>query len=356
MKVFASIRLTVCCLFWLGVLTFFGTLYQTEHGIYLAQERYFHSLIWMAGGFIPLPGGLLTMGTLFLNLSVSLFHHYQAGLRMPGLLLIHIGLMMMLAGGFMTRLTGLDATVSLDEGAGTNVAQSVDEWELALWKDPGAVREVLAYDLKNLSLGDTLVFTNAALQFSVEAVHGNAELELVDGEIASLSSMGPEKDPQNNMPAMALAVEGLPGVAQLRISGRELTPRLIRTDGEGEWFLRLQRKRISLPLFLELKDFRREYYPGSQDPKDYRSLITVHLNQTMSREVTVRMNHPFRMYGWTFFQSSFAVEGDSERSVFAATRNYGRLIPYVATGVTSLGLAMHFLQVQWMQRRRRTAA
>ncbi len=83
MKVFASIRLTVFCLFWLGVLTFFGTLYQTEHGIYLAQERYFHSMIWMLGGLIPLPGGLLTMGTLFLNLSVSLFHHNQAGLRMP---------------------------------------------------------------------------------------------------------------------------------------------------------------------------------------------------------------------------------------------------------------------------------
>jgi cytochrome c biogenesis protein ResB len=105
---------------------------------------------------------------------------------------------------------------------------------------------------------------------------------------------------------------------------------------------------------MELNDFQRTYYPGSEVAKDYRSLITVHSGEDQTRDVVIKMNQPFRMKGWTFFQQSFAVtDTDSEMSVFAVTRKYGRLIPYWATGVTSLGLAMHFLQMQWMQLKRR---
>ena len=43
MKWFASIRLTVYCLLWLSVLTFWGTVYQKFHGLYMAQEVFFGS-------------------------------------------------------------------------------------------------------------------------------------------------------------------------------------------------------------------------------------------------------------------------------------------------------------------------
>ena len=66
----------------------------------------------------------------------------------------------------------------------------------------------------------------------------------------------------------------------------------------------------------------------------------------MEREVLISMNEPFRYKGWTFFQASFQETGGGpEISTFAVTRNYGRLIPYVATGVVFVGLLIHFIIV-----------
>ena len=118
-------------------------------------------------------------------------------------------------------------------------------------------------------------------------------------------------------------------------------------------FAALRRKRTELPLFVELVDFRREYYPGSSIPSDFRSQVNVRFGEEQERPVIIKMNEPFRYNGWTFYQQSFAITGDSERSVLAVTRNYGRLIPYYATGVTSVGLFTHFIQMQWLAGKRR---
>ena len=54
------------------LLTYFGTLYQTENGLYAAQQRYFNSLFVVHEAFgvfpLPLPGGYLLLAVLFVNL------------------------------------------------------------------------------------------------------------------------------------------------------------------------------------------------------------------------------------------------------------------------------------------------
>jgi cytochrome c biogenesis protein ResB len=125
-----------------------------------------------------------------------------------------------------------------------------------------------------------------------------------------------------------------------------------RADGTTE-FVRLRRKRHELPMFMELMEFEHKYYPGSRVPRDFRSRVLVHLGEDVERSVDISMNNPMRLNGWTFFQHKFDASDDTEMSEFAVTRNFGRLVPYWATGITSLGLAMHFLQMQWMELKRR---
>jgi hypothetical protein len=52
-------------------IVFFGTLAQTEHGIYEIQKRYFESVFvvhWIANKIpLPLPGGGLLMACLLIN-------------------------------------------------------------------------------------------------------------------------------------------------------------------------------------------------------------------------------------------------------------------------------------------------
>lgn len=366
MKLFANIKLTVFCLFWLGVLTFWGTVYQVDNGIYQAQHRFFDSLIFFGPFFIPLPGGMLTMGLLFLNLIASFFVHYQAGWKMPGLMLTHLGLLLLLLGGLFTRLTGIEAQMSLLPGEGSNLAEDLREWEFALTDEISTVRQVRAIDFRDLEEGMRFALDDSGLRFVVEALHPNSRAMQVRDDLraenspvnaSGISFVQPErlaKEPPENRPALLVRIEGAKEPMRALFWGGEIRFLPIELPDGGVRFLRLRRKQHALPLFMELVEFNRTYYPGSQIPKDYRSLINVHLGEDLERNAVIKMNEPFRHQGWTFYQQSFAVMDDeTEMSVFAVTRNYGRLIPYWGTGITSLGLAMHFLQMQMMQLRRR---
>lgn len=363
----ASIKLTVVCLFWLAVLTFWGTLYQGDHGIYQAQARFFNSLVFFAFGFIPFPGATLTMAVLFLNLIASFFVHYQAGWKMPGLMLIHLGLLLLLLGGFFIRVTGLEAQIQLLPGEGTNVAESTSEWELSLLEEVSASRTVHAVDFNNLKVGKRFRLDDSGLRFRVRELHPNAApmrstspetrsemLPTNASGISAFSAKRLEREPPANRPGLIVQVEGAKDVTQALFWGGEGRFLPIELPDGSVRFLSLRRKRYELPMFVELMEFSRTYYPGSQLPKDYRSDILVHFGDDEGRHAIIRMNHPFRHQGWTFYQQSFSVvDANTDLSVLAVTRNLGSLIPYVATGVTSLGLAMHFIQMQLLQMRRR---
>ncbi len=364
-RFFTSIRLTVFCLLWLAVLTFVGTLYQVDNGIYLAQEKFFDSFfLWP---FFPLPGAFLILILLFLNLCASFFVHYQAGWRMPGLMLIHLGLILLLLGGFVTRMMGLEANVSLFEGEGTNVASSVSEWEISSAEEMLAQREIRAVDFSDLRRGTRFRHEDKGPRFRVLELHRNARplppkelspelraaLPMSPSGIQALQPVKNAIEPGENLPAIRLSVEGAKNAKEVILWGRDERPLALELEDGSVRFVSLRRKRFELPLFIELNDFQRTTYPGSQIPKDFRSLITAHFSNDVHRQVVIKMNEPFRVNGWTFYQQKFDVGPERELSVLQVTRNYGRLIPYWATGLTSLGLAMHFLQMQWMQLRRR---
>src|SRR5580698_863458 len=72
LKVIASSRITVICLFLLFILTFWGTIAQVQQGLYVAQERFFNSFFFLAAGFIPFPGAQLVLWVFFINLISSI--------------------------------------------------------------------------------------------------------------------------------------------------------------------------------------------------------------------------------------------------------------------------------------------
>ena len=357
----ASIKTTVFCLLWLTVLTFWGTMYQAEHGLYRAQEMFFDSFVFLGFEIFPLPGAMLVMTVLFVNLLASFFVHYQAGWKMPGLMLIHIGLIMLLLGGFFTKITGMEANVSLVEGQGRNLAASLTEWEVLVADELQNVREIKAVELDDLKKGTEFAFDESGLRFRVLEVFDNAKgIEGESGEgvespsgFRVLKPLPRRKQPEEDLPGLRVAVEGAANLEEAILWGNDRRPVGLETPEGHVRFLAMRKRRYELPMFIELKDFQRTLYPGSEIPKDYRSLITVHLGDEVERDVVIKMNEPFRLNGWTFYQQSFAIQDNTELSVFAVTRNFGRLIPYWATGITSLGLAMHFLQMQLMQLRRR---
>ncbi len=357
-----SIKLTVILLAVLMVLTFWGTLYQVDYGLFAAQKKFFTSWFVWIGGFIPFPGGKLTLGVLMLNLTGYMLNMLVFQPLKTGILMIHAGLLIMLIGGAITHYYGEESYLTLWEGEGSNVVNSYYEWEVAVWKTEGAVREVYAIDTMDLQAGDQLTFDPLPVTLTVERYHGNARAYqsrtntspyLSSFNISRIEEAPPEKEPTQNTAAGVFMVNA-PGMepARVLLFGEDTAP-LIIPVGEAEYALGLRHKRRPMPLLVTLEDFKKELYPGTQTAKGFSSLVEVQMDG-ITRELTISMNKPLRHRGYTLYQQSYRETPEGgEASTFAVTRNYGRLLPYVSTGIVVLGMIWHFVAMLIKFARRR---
>ncbi|MCZ7593320.1 MAG: hypothetical protein M5U15_14810 [Kiritimatiellae bacterium] len=169
-----SAKVTTYCLALLMILTFWGTLYQVENGLYLAKEKFFDSWFFLAAGFVPFPGTQLILAVLAINLIAYLI---RLGMRrrIPfGLLVIHLGLLVLLMGGAITHLFARETQLTLAEGETGSASASYGNWEVAVWSQDGNTRDVMAYDSNHLKPGDTLRFDDAGLTLKVIEYYRNA--------------------------------------------------------------------------------------------------------------------------------------------------------------------------------------
>ncbi len=97
------------------------------------------------------------------------------------------------------------------------------------------------------------------------------------------------------------------------------------------------------------KEFTVEYYPGSQTPKEYRSRVELFENGVLKSDYSLRVNHPLRYKGFSFYQSSFEVLADVEikikhrdKVIWEGLWKHGR--PLQVSGKGALRFEMtHFL-------------
>lgn len=348
LNIAASLRLTVVSLLALGVLVFWGTLYQVDYGIFTAQQRYFDSWFLLLGGWFPFPGGQAVLTVLFVNLLAATFVRMHLGWRQAGLLIIHMGLLMLLFGGFMIRQLAEESFLSLDEGASSNLSTSWHEWELSFWKkDSGGVRDVTGLTVTGLDAGSRVSLEVPRVDIAIRQNHAHAAAmvhsERPEDGIVRIEPRATQKETLDNMPGLELELTGTDGgpVNLLLFGGQEKVYE-ITVAGEP-WELELRRKRHVLPMTIELIDFQREMHPGSEIASSYSSHVQID-TAAGPRRVHIKMNEPLRYKGFTVFQNAFQEGPDGRQlSTFAVVKNAGRLLPYVASILTFLGLAVHFV-------------
>ncbi|MCB1069437.1 MAG: cytochrome c biogenesis protein ResB [Kiritimatiellae bacterium] len=359
-KIFSP-QVTVICLGFLFVLTFWGTLYQVDHGLHAAQVRFFQSYIILLGGFIPFPGAQLVLGVLLLNvLGYTLNLVFFEPLRV-GILTMHLGILILLLGGAIIRYHAEEGYLSLWEGEGSNVASSYTDWELAVLGGTGAVKQVTATDVDASVTGDSLRFDPPGLTLSVDAFFPNARaFTSPDADIPWRSSAGisrieptrQELDPVQNVAGAILTVtKPDQSTEQLVLFGEDALP---ITIGDTTYTLALRHRRMPLPLYLTLLDFQRVMHPGTEVAREFSSQVEVSADGS-ARILTISMNKPLRHRGFTLFQQSYQeLPNGAQSSTFAVAKNYGRLLPYYSTGIIVLGMILHFGQMLVQRARRNT--
>jgi hypothetical protein len=368
----ASLRAAVWMLLWFIAIVFVGTLYQASEGLYAAQEQFYYAwwtppvsrwyapetadalsraLRWLR---VPLPGGALTMAALGVNLTLRLVRHLRGGWRDVGAVLMHAGILLLLAGAALTRSMAEEGTLSLAVGDASAAAPSRARWEIALWTGDGTADETTAHATDSLAAGDTLRFDEIDLTLLVRTWHPDARAFLdpvPEGAAAPLNVAGITRiepgpgagDPAAHIPAARLSARrGDLTPQELILTGGDPLPLVLTLEGRP-WQLQLRRRPIPLPVEVTLLDFQKAYEPNSRISRRYASRIRVRTGE-LERETLVEMNRPFRQGAYTLFQSSYGVTEDGrDLSVFAVTHNRVLWAPYLATWITAAGMLLHGL-------------
>lgn len=385
-RFFTSLKLTVALLALGLCVIFFGTMAQDPLGLHLAQERFFKSFFvdWMAmkaaiaktlemghvyltpitgeevmrAPRIPVfPGGYLIGTLLILNLFAAHLRYYQPGKKKWGIVMIHLGVLLLLLGQFLTDFLSLETTMHIRNGETLNYSEADREFELAV-TDTTSPQEntVVAIAGHRLAKGGEIAlpelpftirvkkyFLNSAVVEKPEA--GYDPVQVTDGlgqgvwwrELPRETSME-----RRDMPSGIIEIVSPKGSqGTFLISGFLARPQNFTLDGRT-FEMTLRPQRFYKMFSLHLLEFRHDKYPGTEIPRNFSSRVRLDRADTgESREVLIYMNNPLRYGGETFYQSSF--DPDDQGTVLQVVRNPGWLTPYFACVLVAAGLAYQFL-------------
>lgn len=364
-QVLGSFQLGLVALGLLFVLTLVGTFHQVEHGLYLAQQRYFAS--WIAplpiapGLVLPIPGGITSMTLLALNLVVGAGLRLRWSLTGLGLLCTHLGILMLLAAGLVSFVLGREGSVQLYEGQETDEFRSWNDWELAVIEDTGNGLTEHLVDHRALVPawgGQRARLDDPALPFVLEVGDYRRNAFVVPAGIpiaagqptaggAALLAQAQDQEASRNRPGAIATVIGRDGASVAHgIVWDGAGP--LRFEHQGRAFaLDLRKDRHDLGFRLELLDFEHRFHPGTRRPASFESLVKADFGNE-ERQQRIIMNHPLRRHGLVVYQSSWgpqdAAPGSPLFSGFAVVFNPADQWPLYACIVIALGMAAHFLQ------------
>jgi ABC-type transport system involved in cytochrome c biogenesis permease subunit len=317
------------------------------------------AFVWLAGnltyslGYYALTAALILASAPLIGAAFWL--HGKRG----GVVLIHLGLLLVLGGELATSVVKVEQSMQIDEGGYANYASDIHHPELVVIdpSDPDH-NHVVAIGESKLSPDATISDKNLPFDVKVDAYYPNSNL------------LGPMQPKPGNLPVatagagLSRAVEPadkISGVGSAKADmpsayvtlvkdgqdlGRYLVSQYLSEQpvvvGDKVYQIALRFRRYYKPFELHLQDFRFDKLTGTETARNFSSLVTlVNKNTGENREVNIWMNHPLRYGGETFYQSSFD-DATERTTVLQVVRNPSWLFPYIACVVGGLGMLSHF--------------
>ncbi len=392
----SSLRLTVVLLAMSIALVFFGTLGQVSDGLYEAQTRYFKSWVttWQpsAGSWfhLPMPGGYLLGTSLLINLLAAHWKRFKFTWRKSGIMLTHVGVILLLVGQLATDMFAVESYLRLTEGETKQFSESHRENEFVVIDTTDPMQDrVFSFPEGLVARGGELSHPQLPFLIRIKQYASNSDLQprgpRSGGEpqapsgIATRFTFTPEAPTKTmdgrNIPfALVEVVEPNASTAQpwvvspyasdeaLRIAierqfGRSLGPELASSLGttlaqpqsftaKGRSYqIALRPTRYYTPYALSLLSFKHDKYIGTDKPKDFRSRVRLTDGAAGGpREIDIYMNNPLRYAGLTYFQASFdEVDPQARATVLQVVKNPSWLTPYFGCAIVGAGMLIQFL-------------
>ena len=343
LKTLASPAVLFYALPWLMVLLVLGTVAQKDLGLYAAQAKYFSSWILWWGPF-PMPGAYVTLGVITVCLLAKFLLYSPWHKAQSGIILTHLGVLILMIGGIMTALSQEEGFLPLREGQTVNMVSSYHNRVLRVEKD-GVIFLDIPYDTlmkdKALDLPFTVKIENLCRNCRPVAAtdtngrKGLAEsIELREGEA--------EKEDEANLSGATLVFSGMDEGNGTYVVMEEIPHKPEVLYAKSAYSFSLGRAQQELPFSVTLQKFSRDMHPGTDMPSGFSSAVIVR-DGDVAWPYTIRMNEPLRYKGYTFYQSSFTIRPDGEYSILSVVRNKGRIFPYLASAIIFAGLLVHIV-------------
>jgi hypothetical protein len=362
-KIFTSLRLTVVLLALGLVLVFWGTLAQVHLGLYKAQNDFFRSffIYWSPAGSslrLPIfPGGYLIGWLLLINLFSAHLRYYQPGKKKYGIVLIHLGVVLLLFGQLLTDVLSRESLMHLRHGDTKNYSEAARQYELAVVDITEAnTDKVVAIPVRRLLQRGDIVHPEMPFIVRVKTFHGNSSLTEKSAagheQVATTAGFGSdfwwrglphqtEMDKRDMPSGVVELLTPQDSLGTYLVSAFLTHPQVFTLNGR-QYELILRAERFYKPFTVHLLEFRHDKYPGTEIPKNFSSRVRLQRPDTgEDREVLIYMNSPLRYAGETYYQASF--DTDNQGTVLQVVRNPSWLTPYFSCVLVGVGLIVQFL-------------
>ena len=377
-RFFTSFKLATVILILMTLATLLGTLGQVENGLHAAKVKYFYSFFFSEKlfGTIPviLPGGLLLMILLFVNMTLGALIKVRKRWKGAGLLISHFGMLMLLVGGFVTWAFSTDGFMALYPGMSSNRVESYREWQLEIvplskegvgekaWIYPAEMLDQVRSDEQRIIKAHSLPFDVVLNGYSKNATPIPTSAPMAAGVTGKeidgfkLSPQKPSKEAEQNLPGCFIEFRPLDGSAPIetilwagsyRFDPREKPMPFSFKVGDQLYGALLVKKSWTVPFEVRLDEFIFERHPGVSMARNYESRVTRVEASEPDKAIEIKMNEPMRHAGYTFFQESFGPSGsqpgDEMFSQFAVANNPADQWPLYALIINGIGLGIHFM-------------
>lgn len=353
-KKLANVKLFFFSVFWLMVLLTVGTIAQKDIGLYQAQQFYFSSwFIWIFD-YIPIPGGQLTMGAVFVGLTAQIVFKSPLKQRTLGITITHIGALLLLLGGIITGMFSVEGSMVIDEGGASSQFQDFHKIEVAII-DPAPKDHdtVTAFGPGWLKKGEVLKSTDIPFQIEVQSFCENCTYEKrKDDEVSpeghhgfssifKLKSIPMDKEDGKNRAGVVFKVSGSDNDGIYAIFENMQIPQSISFK-DKKYYIQIRHLTYNLPFKIELLDFVKTDYASTSMAKSYKSVVNF-IDGKIKQRTIIQMNEPLRYKGYTLYQSSYIQDGGKETTVLSVVHNLGRMFPYISSIIICIGIVIHLL-------------
>lgn len=314
------------------IVLFLGTIAQKDIGIQNAQEQFFYAKIIWIFNLIPFPGGGTLFFLIFIGLIIKLIDDKYT-LNKLSTFFIHIGIIFFILAAFFTLKLSNEGTMIINEKENIDYFISKNNYSLILLSN----NKSYTIDIikNNKIIKNNIQINNITISVNKFYKNINLKFKHTAEYLFEFNDIPPFPESEYDRSGILLKISNENNIY--------LIEDYAYNNIDNKFTIVLSKTKTILPFSMELKSFNKNVYLQTSIAKSYESVISIN-NKKIDWKIKINMNKPFRLNGYTFYQTSFIENTISKATVLTVVKNPANIFFYIASFIIFFGLIYHTIK------------